>query len=62
MLSQAVGQFVFEQAVDSCTDEQLLSHLHRILLDPSKFVASNLVTQIAAWQAFLVAPQDPMWF
>ena len=39
MLSQAaerIRQFGSEQAVDDCTDEQLMSYLHTVLLDPKK--------------------------
>ena len=57
LLSQAVEriqQFGSEQAEDNCTDEQLMSYLHTVLLNPQKFVADNLTTHVIAWQAFFL--------
>ena len=50
LLQQVFDRLEHPGAVDGSSDEQLLSYLHSIMLDPIQFVAGNLTRHHAAWQ------------
>ena len=52
LLQQGFDRLEQPDAMDMSSDDQLLSYLHSIMLDPAQFVAGNLTRHLAAWQMF----------
>ena len=52
LLQQVFDRLEQFDATYLSSDDQLLSYLHSIMLDPAQFVAGNLTRHLAAWQLF----------